>query len=57
MSNDWIEACDKDDIIACPKHNGRFNDKTGDAKDAPVYVNLRTYPVKVEGGTVFIQVA
>ncbi|GLQ09976.1 Rieske family ferredoxin [Devosia yakushimensis] len=45
-----------DDIIECPKHNGRFNYKTGEAKGAPVCVNLRTYPVKVEGGAVFIEV-
>jgi len=46
-----------DDIIECPKHNGRFNYKTGEAKGAPVCVNLQTYPVKVEGGSVFIQVS
>lgn len=45
-----------DEIIECPKHNGRFNYKTGEAKGAPVCVNLRTYPVKVEGGAVFIEV-
>lgn len=44
------------DIIECPKHNGRFNYKTGEAKGAPVCVNLRTYPVKVEDGAVFIAV-
>jgi len=44
-----------DDIIECPKHNGRFNYKTGEAKGAPVCVNLKTYPVKVEGGTVYIR--
>ena len=43
-----------DHVIECPKHNGRFNYKTGEAKGAPVCVDLRTYPVKVEGGTVFI---
>ena len=43
-----------DHIIECPKHNGRFNYKTGEAKGAPVCVNLKTYPVKVEGGTLFI---
>jgi 3-phenylpropionate/trans-cinnamate dioxygenase ferredoxin subunit len=43
-----------DEIIECPKHNGRFNYKTGEAKGAPVCVNLNTYPVKVENGTVFI---
>lgn len=45
-----------DHIIECPKHNGRFNYKTGEAKGAPVCVDLRTYPVKVEDGTVFINV-
>lgn len=44
-----------DDIIECPKHNGRFDYKTGEAKGAPVCVNLRTYPVKVEGGKVLLQ--
>jgi 3-phenylpropionate/trans-cinnamate dioxygenase ferredoxin subunit len=45
-----------DDIIECPKHNGRFNYKTGEARGAPVCVNLRTYRVKVENGAVFIEV-
>ena len=45
-----------DDIIECPKHNGRFSYKTGEAKGAPVCVNLRTYRVKVEGGAVFVEV-
>jgi 3-phenylpropionate/trans-cinnamate dioxygenase ferredoxin component len=45
-----------DDIIECPKHNGRFNYKTGEAKGAPVCVNLKTYPVKVEAGTVYIRI-
>ena len=43
-----------DDIIECPKHNGRFNFTTGQALGAPVCVNLRTYPVKVEGGRIYI---
>jgi len=43
-----------DTIIECPKHNGRFNYRTGAAKGAPACVNLKTYPVKVETGKVFI---
>ena len=43
-----------DDVIECPKHNGRFNYKTGQALRAPVCVNLKTYPVKVEAGKVLI---
>ena len=44
-----------DDIIECPKHNGRFNYKTGEAKGAPVCINLKTFPVRVEAGAVYIQ--
>jgi 3-phenylpropionate/trans-cinnamate dioxygenase ferredoxin subunit len=43
-----------DNIIECPKHNGRFDYTTGQAKGAPVCVNLKTYPVKIEDGTVLI---
>jgi nitrite reductase/ring-hydroxylating ferredoxin subunit len=43
-----------DEIIECPKHNGRFDYRTGEAKGAPVCVNLKTYPVTVIGGTVYI---
>ena len=46
-----------DEIIECPKHNGRFNYKTGEAKGAPVCVNLRTYPVRIENGRVMIRLA
>ena len=46
-----------DDIIECPKHNGRFNYRTGEAKSAPVCVNLVTYPVKVVDGKVMIAIA
>lgn len=45
-----------DNIIECPKHNGRFDYRTGAAKGAPVCVNLKTYPVKVEAGKVMIDV-
>jgi 3-phenylpropionate/trans-cinnamate dioxygenase ferredoxin component len=44
-------------IIECPKHNGRFDFTTGAAEGAPVCVDLQTYPVKVEGGRVFIKIA
>jgi len=45
-----------ENIIECPKHNGRFDYRTGAAKGAPVCVNLKTYPVKVEGGKVLIDI-
>ena len=42
-------------LIECPKHNGRFDVTTGEAKRKPACVDLVTYPVKVEQGTVYIQ--
>jgi 3-phenylpropionate/trans-cinnamate dioxygenase ferredoxin subunit len=45
-----------DGVIECPKHNGRFDYTSGKAMGAPVIVDLRTYPVKVEGDTVFVDV-
>ena len=45
-----------DHVIECPKHNGQFDYRTGEALRAPVCENLGTYPAKVEGGRVFIQV-
>ena len=45
-----------DNIIECPKHNGRFDYRTGEAKGAPVCINLKTYLVKVEGGKVLINI-
>ena len=47
----------EDGIIECPKHNGRFDYTSGKALGAPVLVDLRTYPVKVEGGTVYVDLA
>ena len=44
-----------DGIIECPKHNGRFNYRTGEARGAPACVNLRTFPVRVEGGKVLLR--
>lgn len=45
-----------DHIIECPKHNGRFDYRTGEAKGAPVCVNLRTYKVKLENDRVLIEI-
>ena len=45
-----------DGVIECPKHNGRFDYRTGEAMGAPVCVNLRTYPVRVVEGRVQVAV-
>lgn len=46
-----------DSIIECPKHNGRFDYRTGAAKGAPVCVNLKTYAVRVDGDHVLIELS
>ena len=43
-----------DNLVECPKHNGRFDYRTGAAKGAPVCIDLKTYPVKLEAGRVLI---
>ena len=45
------------EIIECPLHQGRFHIPSGKAKSAPVCVDLRTYPVKLEDGDIYVQVA
>ena len=43
-------------LIECPKHNGRFDITTGEAKRAPACEKLNTYPVKVEAGKDYIRI-
>jgi 3-phenylpropionate/trans-cinnamate dioxygenase ferredoxin subunit len=43
-------------VIECPRHNGCFDIRTGKALAPPVIVDLVTYPVKVEGGRVWVKV-
>lgn len=45
------------DVIECPLHGGRFHVPTGKALGDPVEVDLKTYPVRVEGGDVFVDLA
>jgi len=44
-----------DYVIECPKHNGQFDYRTGEAKRAPVCVNLQTYKARTEGGRVLVE--
>lgn len=39
-------------LIECPKHNGRFDIRDGAPKRAPVCLALRTYPARVVGGRI-----
>ncbi|WP_425350124.1 MocE family 2Fe-2S type ferredoxin [Rhizobium esperanzae] len=45
-----------DYVIECPKHNGQFDYRTGEAKRSPACENLRTYPVRREDGQILVLV-
>ena len=40
--------------IECPLHQGKFDVRTGQATCAPPTEALRSYPVKIEGGRVWL---
>jgi len=42
--------------IECPKHNGRLDLKTGEPKRVPICKRIKTYPVTVKDGKVFIKI-
>jgi naphthalene 1,2-dioxygenase system ferredoxin subunit len=42
--------------IECPLHQGKFDVRDGSARCLPVTEPIRSYPVKIEGSRVFIQV-
>ena len=44
-----------DYVIECPKHNGRFDIRTGDGLGAPICEPLRTYKVRRDGDELFIE--
>lgn len=46
----------KGELVKCPLHNSRFNVCTGEALEEPAEENLRTYPVREEGGRILIGV-
>jgi naphthalene 1,2-dioxygenase system ferredoxin subunit len=44
-----------DHEIECPLHQGRFDIRNGQPTCEPVTEALRTYPVRIEGGRVYLQ--
>lgn len=43
--------------IECPLHQGKFDIRNGKAMCAPLTEDVRTYPVKIEGSRVFVDLA
>ena len=58
-SHEKVHLCDglvMEGTVECPKHNATFDYRTGEAKRAPACVNLKTFPVRVEDGQVWIEI-
>jgi naphthalene 1,2-dioxygenase system ferredoxin subunit len=43
--------------IECPLHQGKFDVRSGHATCEPVTEDIRSYPVRIEGGRVFVQLS
>jgi 3-phenylpropionate/trans-cinnamate dioxygenase ferredoxin component len=57
-THEQVSLCDGlvvDHTIECPKHNGRFDYTTGMATGLPCITALKTYPTKIEGSKIFVQ--
>jgi 3-phenylpropionate/trans-cinnamate dioxygenase ferredoxin subunit len=49
---DWEEdEC----VVVCPRHGSRFDIRSGQALTLPAYLPVNTYPVRVEDGTVKVE--
>lgn len=52
LSDGFLE----DGEIECPLHQGRFCIKSGKAMCAPLTEDIRTYPVRIDGEHVLLQI-
>jgi nitrite reductase/ring-hydroxylating ferredoxin subunit len=50
LSDGYLDGC----LIECPKHNARFDVRTGEAVRRPAVKPLGTYPVRVQGGRLVV---
>lgn len=58
-THEKVHLCDglvMDYIIECPMHNGQFDYRTGEAKRSPACENLATYPVRLDGDSVMVDI-
>ena len=50
LSDGFLDDC----TIECPLHAGRFDIRTGKALGRPVTRDIESYPVKIDGGAVLV---
>jgi MocE subfamily Rieske [2Fe-2S] domain protein len=46
-----------DCAVECPFHQGRFDVRTGKALSPPVHIPLKTYPLKIADGKIYINLS
>ncbi|WP_028601688.1 non-heme iron oxygenase ferredoxin subunit [Ottowia thiooxydans] len=42
--------------VECPHHQGRFDIRSGQPTEPPCIAPIKTYPVKINGGRVFLEI-
>lgn len=45
------------DCIVCPYHRGSFDIRSGEARVEPCWAPLKTYPVEIQSGIVYLVIA
>jgi 3-phenylpropionate/trans-cinnamate dioxygenase ferredoxin subunit len=45
------------ELVKCPLHGSRFNVRTGEVVEEPAEKNLKTYPVRLEGERILIDLS
>ena len=46
----------EDGFVECPLHAGLFDIKTGAAQGVPVVEDLKTYPVRIDGEDIYVEI-
>ncbi len=52
LSSGMVEGC----TIICPLHGAEFDLESGEPLSGPATKGVKTYPVKIEGGKVYVEV-
>ena len=53
LSDGWLDG----EEVECPLHAGRFEVKTGKGLGPPIPCDIKTYPVRIVGDDIQVQVA
>ncbi len=51
LTDGWLEG----HVVECPLHAGQFDIRTGKGLSAPIEKDLQTFPVKVEGDDILVE--